>query len=397
MTVGPGIAGPRIDPETVGSGTIDSGTIDSGAINSGTLRLGRRIAVVLFNLGGPDDAASVKPFLFNLFNDPAIIGLPGVLRTAVARLISSRRETSAQANYAMMDAGGGSPLLAETRRQAAALETVLAAGHPGDEVRTFIAMRYWHPLTEETAIDVAAYGPDEVVLLPLYPQFSTTTTQSSLKAWGETYAGSGRSRAVCCYPEAKGWIAAQVESVRSAIADKATKPIRILFSAHGIPESLVTKGDPYQEQVETTVAAILAQIGAETGIQAGELDHVLCYQSRVGPMKWLGPSTPEGLAQASKDGVGVIVVPVAFVSEHIETLVELDIEYRELAHSLGVAPYVRTPTVSLAPSFIGMLAGAVAEVLDRQADSPAIAPCGQGCKARWKACPYQAEVERRAA
>ena len=128
----------------------------------------RRIAVVLFNLGGPDDAASVKPFLFNLFSDPAIIGLPGFLRNAVARVISSRRETSAQANYAMMDAGGGSPLLPETRKQAVALETVLSEGLPGDTVRTFIAMRYWNPLTEQVAAEVAAFAPDEVVLLPLY-------------------------------------------------------------------------------------------------------------------------------------------------------------------------------------------------------------------------------------
>ena len=139
---------------------------------------GRRVAVVLFNLGGPDDAASVKPFLFNLFNDPAIIGLPGLFRTAVARLISSRRETSAQANYALMDFGGGSPLLAETRKQAAALEARLAQALPDDAVRAFIAMRYWNPLTEAAAAEVAAFAPDEIVLLPLYPQFSTTTTQS---------------------------------------------------------------------------------------------------------------------------------------------------------------------------------------------------------------------------
>jgi ferrochelatase len=351
---------------------------------------GRRIAVVLFNLGGPDDAASVKPFLFNLFSDPAIIGLPSILRNAVARLISSRREAPAQANYAMMDAGGGSPLLAETRKQAQALETLLGAILSGDEVRTFISMRYWHPLTEETAIDVAAYGPDEVILLPLYPQFSTTTTESSLKAWSETYGGSGRTRAVCCYPQGAGWIAAQVEAIRTAIAAAGEEPVRILFSAHGIPEKLVAKGDPYQEQVEGTVAAVVAALG-------DEIDHVLCYQSRVGPMKWLGPSTPEGIAQAGTDGVGVIVVPVAFVSEHIETLVELDIEYGELAHSLGVAPYIRTPTVSLAEPFIALLAEAVTGALSRPSEGPAAAPCGTGCRARWKACPHQAELERRAA
>ena len=355
---------------------------------------GRRIAVVLFNLGGPDDAASVKPFLFNLFNDPAIIGLPGVLRTLVARLISSRREAPAQANYAMMDAGGGSPLLPATRSQAAALEGALASVLPDDEVKTFIAMRYWRPLTEDTAAEVAAFAPDEIVLLPLYPQFSTTTTESSLKIWNETYAGPGRSRTVCCYPDARGWVSAVAEGVRAARLEAGDEPVRVLFSAHGIPEKLVTgKGDPYQEQVETSVAAVVAALEAD-----GEpIDHVLCYQSRVGPMKWLGPSTPEGIEQASRDGVGVIVVPIAFVSEHIETLVELDIEYGELAHEKGVAPYLRTPTASLAAPFIDQLAEAVTGVLGRPAAGPVTAPCGRGCKGEWKACPYQAELRRRAA
>ena len=343
---------------------------------------GRRIAVVLFNLGGPDDQASVKPFLFNLFNDPAIIGLPGLFRTPLARLISSRRETTAQANYALM--GGGSPLLPGTRRQAAALEAALAARLPGDEVRTFIAMRYWAPMTEETAADVAAYGPDEIVLLPLYPQFSTTTTGSSLKRWAEVYAGSGASRTVCCYPRGEGWIAALAEAVRTTLADAGEQPVRVLFSAHGIPESLISKkGDPYQEQVETTCAALAER--------AGLTDWSICYQSRVGPMKWLGPSTPEAIQQAASDGVGVVIVPVAFVSEHVETLVELDIEYRELADELGVAPYLRAPTVGVASAFIADLAGAVVEALARDG----VAPHGPGCRADWKACPRT--CERRAA
>ena len=340
--------------------------------------------MVLFNLGGPDDAASVKPFLFNLFNDPAIIGLPGLLRTAVARLISSRREKPAQANYAMMDAGGGSPLLPETRRQSAALEARLGQVLPRDEVRAFICMRYWHPMTAEVAADVAVWGPDEVVLLPLYPQFSTTTTASSLKAWRAAYAGSGRSRAVCCYPRAAGWVEAQAELIRDKLAeagrDHPGRPVRVLFSAHGIPEKLVEKGDPYQEQVETTVAAVA---------QAARLtDWSICYQSRVGPMKWLGPSTPEAIQTAATDGVGVVVVPIAFVSEHIETLVELDIEYRHLAEGLGVSPYLRAPTVGVAAPFIDALANAVADSLGRTGS----APYGSGCQARHKACPFQAEA-----
>jgi ferrochelatase len=344
---------------------------------------GRRIAVVLYNLGGPTDAQAVRPFLFNLFNDPAIIGLPGLVRTPLARLISTKREESAQANYAMMDAGGGSPLNRETEAQMAALDARLAAVLPGDEVKCFMAMRYWHPLTEETAADVAAFGPDEIVLLPLYPQFSTTTTASSLKAWKAAYAGSGRSRAVCCYPRAAGWIEAQAEGVLAKLAEAERnhpgRPVRVLFSAHGIPAKLVDKGDPYQEQVEATVEAVAQAAGLK--------DYAVCYQSRVGPLKWLGPSTPEAIQTAASDGVGVVITPIAFVSEHIETLVELDIEYGELAEELGVKPYLRVPTVGVATPFIAALADAVADSLGRSGT----APFGPGCQARWKACPFQAE------
>lgn len=341
---------------------------------------GCRIAVVLFNLGGPDDQASVKPFLFNLFNDPAIIGLPGFARTPLARLISSRREAVAQANYRLM--GGGSPLLPETRKQAAALEADLNDRLADDEVRVFVAMRYWNPLTEETAADVAVFGPDEVVLLPLYPQYSTTTTQSSLAIWNATYAGSGVSRAVCCYPRATGWIEAQADGVCEKLDQAGEASVRVLFSAHGIPEKLVTgKGDPYQEQVETTVAAVVEAIQA----RRGPIDHAICYQSRVGPMKWLGPSTPEAIAQAATDGVGVVVTPVAFVSEHVETLVELDIEYAELAREKGVSPYLRAPAAGVQPRFIDALAEAALDALGRTG----VAPFGQGCKADWKSCPHR--------
>ena len=343
---------------------------------------GRRIAIVLFNLGGPDDQATVKPFLFNLFNDPAIIGLPGIVRTPLARLISSRREKTAQANYALM--GGGSPLLPETRRQAEALEAALGARLPDDEVRTFIAMRYWNPLTEQTAAEVAAFGPDEIVLLPLYPQYSTTTSASSLKLWNAVYAGSGDSRTVCCYPEAYGWIDAQAAAVAAKLDEAGDQPVRVLFSAHGIPEKLVSgKGDPYQEQVESTVAAVVARL-AELG---RTIDHAICYQSRVGPLKWLGPSTPEALEQTARDGKGAVVAPVAFVSEHVETLVELDIEYRELAHQLGVSPYLRAPTVTTASPFIDALADAAVNALGRTG----VGPYGPGCRGDWKACPCQAE------
>jgi len=332
----------------------------------------RRLAVVLFNLGGPDGPADVRPFLQNLFSDPAIIGLPGFLRSPLAKLISSRREKSAQTNYALM--GGGSPLLGETFKQAGALQDALAEA--ADEVRVFIAMRYWRPLTDTTAQDVAAFAPDAVVLLPLYPQFSTTTTASSLKAWSEAYSGPGQIRTVCCYPEAEGWISAQVSAIREKLAEAGDQPVRVLFSAHGVPESVISRrGDPYQSQIEAGAAAIA---GA-----AGLSDWSICYQSRVGPMKWLGPSTPEALEQAARDGVGVIIVPIAFVSEHIETLVELDLEYAHLAGELGVNPYLRCPTPSTHPTFISALAAATRAALERT--SPA--PFGPGCRGDFAACP----------
>jgi ferrochelatase len=337
---------------------------------------GGRIAVVLANLGGPDGPEAVEPFLFNLFNDPAIIGLPGVVRTPLAKFISSRRRASAQANYDLM--GGGSPLLPETRKQAEALQAVLAARRPGDEVRVFIAMRYWGPMTDGTAVEVAAYAPDHVVFLPLYPQFSTTTTASSLKAWKAAYRGSGQLHVACCWPDAPGWITAQADGIAAALAEAGDAPVRVLFSAHGIPEKLVRAGDPYQAQVEATARAVVDRLGL--------VDWQICYQSRVGPLKWLGPSTPEAIAMAAADGLGVVIAPIAFVSEHIETLVELDIEYRHLADGLGCAPYLRAPAVGTAPAFIEELA----DIAHRALAAPGVrpqGPAGGADCAGFRACP----------
>ena len=340
------------------------------------IRPKRRVAVVLTNLGGPDGPDAVKPFLFNLFNDPAIIGLPGIVRTPLARLISSRREKSAQANYAMM--GGGSPLLPETLKQAAALSEALADATPGDETEVFIAMRYWHPFTEDTARAVADFQPDHVVLLPLYPQFSTTTTASSLKVWREAYRGPGEVHAVCCYPDADGLVEAQARLIRATMDRADGRPVRVLFSAHGIPEKLVAAGDPYQAQIEATVAAIVARMGLT--------DWAICYQSRVGPLKWLGPPTPEAIEQAVRDGVGAVIVPIAFVSEHVETLVELDHEYGELAAEVGCVPYLRVPALGVEPTFIAALAQAVEAALQTSGVAPQGASKGRPC-AGFKACP----------
>lgn len=341
----------------------------------GASRPNRRVAVVLMNLGGPDGPDAVKPFLFNLFNDPAIIGLPGFLRTPLARLISSRREASAQANYARM--GGASPLLPETRRQAKALTDRLKQDAPGDETEVFIAMRYWNPMTPETARAVADFQPDHVVLLPLYPQFSTTTTASSLKAWNAAYDGPGEVHAICCYPDAEGWIEAQAGAVERLLGQAADARLRVLFSAHGIPENRVAAGDPYQAQVEATAHALVARLGLA--------DWEVCYQSRVGPLKWLGPSTDEAIRRAGADGVGALVVPIAFVSEHIETLVELDHDYGLLAAEVGCAPYLRAPTVGVEPGFIAALAQAVGAALDRPGVGPGGPGAGRSC-AGFSAC-----------
>lgn len=310
--------------------------------------MSKKLAVVLFNLGGPDGPAAVRPFLFNLFRDPAIIGLPAIARYPLAALISTTREKTAKANYAIM--GGGSPLLPETEKQARALEAELARSLPDVEAKCFIAMRYWHPLTGETARQVKAFAADEVVLLPLYPQFSATTTASSLKAWRQAYDGGGRQTTVCCYPTEEGLVEAHARLIRETW-EKAGSPanVRLLFSAHGLPEKVILAGDPYQKQVEATAEAVAARLPEG-------LDWTVCYQSRVGPMKWIGPSTDEEIRRAGVEGKGVIVTPIAFVSEHVETLVELDHEYAELARDVGVAPYVRVPALGIAPEFITGLA-----------------------------------------
>jgi ferrochelatase len=316
-----------------------------------------RLAIVLFNLGGPDSLKAVKPFLFNLFRDPAIITSPAVVRYPLAALISTTREKTAQANYAIM--GGASPLLAETGAQARALEAALKAKDPDLEARCFIAMRYWKPFAKETAAQVAAFAPDEVVLLPLYPQYSTTTTGSSLKDWLGVYRGPGRTRTVCCYPTAQGLIAAHAQAIRD-VWDAAGKPktVRLLFSAHGLPQKIVDGGDPYRAQVEATAAAIAAQLPELA-------DWRVCFQSRVGRLAWLAPYTEDEIRAAGADGKGVLIGPIAFVSEHVETLVELDRDYARLAVEVGCAPYLRAPTPGIRGAFIEELARTVLEAAGR--------------------------------
>lgn len=322
----------------------------------------KKIAIVLFNLGGPDRPEAVKPFLFNLFNDPAIIGLPNPFRTLLAKLISSRREHEAQEIYAQI--GNSSPILPLTEDQAHAIEQHLNSDTGSHTYKTFIAMRYWHPFTEEAIEQVKAWGADEIQLLPLYPQFSTTTSGSSLNAWHKEAAVHGLSvptKTICCYPTQAAFIASHATLIRAMYhnAEEASKtPPRILFSAHGLPEKIIKKGDPYQWQVEQTAAAVVDQLAIQN------LDWQICYQSKVGPLKWIGPATDDEILRAAKTHTPLIIVPIAFVSEHSETLVELDIQYKELAAEHGLSAYYRVPALATEEQFITALASSCQQMTE---------------------------------
>jgi protoporphyrin/coproporphyrin ferrochelatase len=306
-----------------------------------------KTAIILFNLGGPDGPNAIEPFLFNLFNDPAIIGAPGPIRWLLAKLISRRRAPVAKVIYDQI--GGRSPLVPETEAQARALEDLL-----GPETRAFLAMRYWHPFTDQAVAAAREWGAERVVLLPLYPHYSTATTASSLAEWHRVTKKVGWSvptETVRCYPTEAGLVRALADLVVTGYgkAQEAGRP-RVLFSAHGLPKRVVEKGDPYPLQIADCAAAVVTATGL------ADLDWIVCYQSRVGPLEWIGPSTEDELARAGRDGVPVVVVPIAFVSEHSETLVELDLEYRHRAESLGVPAFVRVPAVGCHPAFIAGLA-----------------------------------------
>jgi ferrochelatase len=336
-----------------------------------------KVAVVLFNLGGPDSPEAVEPFLANLFSDPAILPLPRLLREPLARFIARRRGPIAREIYAKI--GGRSPILAETEAQGRALEAAL--NRRGCEARAFVAMRAWKPFAGEAAAAVKAWGPDRIVLLPLYPQFSMTTSGSSLKDWEAAASRAGLSASqsrICCYPADDGFIGAQATLIAEALAAKRTGvDYRLLLSAHGLPKHLISRGDPYQWQVEKTAKAIVDRLGM---VQA---DWCLCYQSRVGPLEWIGPATDEEIRRAGADGKGLIVAPIAFVSEHSETLVELDMEYAKLAGQSGVPHYIRVPTVGTHPQFIQGLSELVLSALKREVVTGAggrICPAGfNGC------------------
>ncbi|HEC14749.1 MAG TPA: ferrochelatase [Rhodospirillales bacterium] len=321
-----------------------------------------RVAVILFNLGGPDGPGTVRPFLFNLFNDPAIIKMPGPLRWFLAKYLAAKRTPAAQAIYAQI--GGRSPLLDLTLKQAHALEDRLNGAQGSNSYKAFIAMRYWHPFSHEAAREARKYDPDKVILLPLYPQFSTTTTGSSLKDWKKAARRVGlhaKTYFIEQYPAQRDFIKAHVTLLKEALLEIEREDgafsTRVLFSAHGLPKKIVAAGDPYPKQVEETVHAVVKKMANP------DLDWVLCYQSRVGPLEWIGPSTDAELRRAGRDKVSVVVVPIAFVSEHSETLVELDIEYRDLAKEWGVPRYYRVPALGVSDEFIEGLANLAKETL----------------------------------
>jgi ferrochelatase len=306
----------------------------------------RRVAIILFNLGGPDSQEAVRPFLFNLFNDKAIIGAPQPFRFLIAQLISRTREKLACANYALM--GGGSPILPETEKQAAALEAEMAKRVSNVTFKCFPAMRYWTPFVKDAAKAAKAWGATDAILLPLYPQYSSTTTASSLRAWKR--ASDLPCSTICCFPAGGAFAEAHAEAILEAWRKAGSPPNpRVLFSAHSLPQSVIDRGDPYQWQVEQSVAAVRKLLPADWEAR-------VCYQSRVGPLKWLGPSTEKEIHAAGRDKAGVVLCPIAFVSEHVETLVELDIEYAQLAKSLDLPFYLRAAAPGAAPRFIDALA-----------------------------------------
>ena len=311
-------------------------------------------AVILFNLGGPDKLINVEPFLFNLFNDPAILNLPSFFRYPLAKLISKRRAPTAKKIY--QELGGSSPILKLTKDQSKALEIKLNEDDDLSDYKCFVVMRCWHPRAKNVIEDVKKYDPDEVILLPLYPQYSAATSGSSIKEWKDICKKNKfktKTSTICCYPTDANFILAHKNGIMKKIDH--LKNYKLIFSAHGLPEKNIKKGDPYQWQIEQSVDKIIESLKIEN------LDWVLSYQSRVGPLKWIGPSTEDIIIENSKLGKHIVLVPIAFVSEHSETLVELDIEYKELAVKNGCKNYTRVPALGINKDFIKAMAGLIVQ------------------------------------
>jgi len=332
-------------------------------------------AIILFNLGGPDSLDAVQPFLFNLFNDPAIISLPGIFRYPLAKFISKRRTSVAKAIYAEM--GGKSPILEETQIQADAIEKILK--HEKDEYKCFIVMRCWNPRAIDVIKKVKEFNPAQTILLPLYPQYSNATSGSSIKEWLDTCKKenlNSTTKIICCYPTEKDFILAYANLIKDKINLNKLSETTLVFSAHGLPENKIKQGDPYQWQVENTVNYLVRKLSIKN------LNYILSYQSRVGPLKWIGPSTETVIKEEANKQKIIIVVPVAFVSEHSETLVELDIEYKKLAVQNGSKDYIRVPAVTANQDFINSLKSSILSASDGELYTSSIR-----CPKKFKKCP----------
>jgi len=336
-------------------------------------------AIILFNLGGPDKLENVEPFLFNLFNDPAILNLPTILRYPLAKLISNRRAPVAKKIYQKL--GGSSPILKLTKEQSTTLEKKLNQNQSSNEHKCFIVMRCWNPRAIDVIKDVQQFGPDEIVLMPLYPQYSAATSGSSIKEWKDVCKKNNyniKTSIICCYPTDKNFINAHKKEIIKKT--KNLKNYKLIFSAHGLPEKNIKKGDPYQWQVEQSVKKIVESLNNEN------LDWILSYQSRVGPLKWIGPSTENIIVENSKIGKHIVLVPIAFVSEHSETLVELDIEYKELADANGCKNYTRIPALGINEDFIE----AMSELIIKKEEykfNDSFYPPKIRCPSNFKKCP----------
>ena len=336
-------------------------------------------AIVLFNLGGPDKIENVEPFLFNLFNDPAILNLPILLRYPLAKLISNRRAPTAKKIYAEL--GGSSPILKLTNDQSHALEKKLNQTQTKDEYKCFVVMRCWNPRAKDVIKDVQLYNPEEVVLMPLYPQYSAATSGSSIKEWKDICKKNNlkiKTSTICCYPTDENFVLAHKEEIIKKINN--LKNFKLIFSAHGLPEKNIKKGDPYQWQVEQSVNKIVKSLNIK------DLDWILSYQSRVGPLKWIGPSTEDIIVENSKAGKHIVLVPIAFVSEHSETLVELDIEYKEIADKNGCKNYTRVPALGTNEYYIKAMSDLIIKKHDHNFNGELFPPKIQ-CPNQFIKCP----------
>jgi len=338
-------------------------------------------AVILFNLGGPDKLENVEPFLFNLFNDPAILNLPGIIRYPLAKFIANRRAPVAKKIYEEL--GGSSPILKLTIDQSKELEKKLNQNNSLDEYKCFIVMRCWHPRAKKVVNEVRSFNPEEIILLPLYPQFSASTSASSIQEWENICKINNykiKTSTICCYPTDKNFIKAHAIEINKKI--NGINNYKLIFSAHGLPEKNIKKGDPYQWQVEQTVNEIVKYLNIQN------LDWILSYQSRVGPLKWIGPSTDNVIIKNSKLGKQLIIVPVAFVSEHSETLVELDIEYKKLALDNGCIKYIRVPALGVNDTFIESLSNLIINKDKNQFNGKIFPPINK-CPSNFIKCPCQ--------